>query len=225
LASIDSTLNEEDDPQFDIKGVSQMTHKLTCAAALGLALGMLVSAPIAAQESAAPCRLVDYDLILRPDPEDTPTEVGIGIYVVSVDRVDTADQSFRLDAFVRSSWMDPRLAAAVNAAGVQSCRFPLSEVWEPRVFVFNQQAASALLPEVVSVDTEGRVRYLQRIQATLHAPMELEDFPLDRQLLPLTLISIEYGPESLSFHHDEAAARRGEDMTIPAWQNRFGRPS
>ena len=176
---------------------------------------VLSSAPVAAlaQGSASVCDLGDYDPLRRPDPEGTPTEVGIGIYVVQLDRVDNVDQSFRLDAFFRLSWQDPRLAAVVNKAGAQQCRFPRGDVWEPRVIFFNRQDASLLMPDVVTVDAEGHVLYLQRVQSTLRSPMDLRDFPLDRQVLPLTFISVAYGPESVLLNLDKTAASR--DMAVP----------
>jgi hypothetical protein len=185
------------------------------------ALGLILSlSPVwaLAQSSPPSCDLGDYDPSQSPDPAGTPTEVGVGIYVVHLDRVDNLDQSFRLDFFLRLSWQDPRLAAVVGATGGRGCRFPLADVWEPRVLAFNRQDASLLLPRVVNVDAEGRVLHLQRVQTTLRAPMDLRDFPIDHQVLPLTLISIEYGPESVSLVTDETAATREHDVTIPGWE-------
>jgi hypothetical protein len=39
-------------------------------------------------------------------------------------------------------------------------------------------------------------------------------------VLPLTLISLEYGPESVTLSHDETLASRAEDVAVPGWQIR-----
>ena len=188
---------------------------------LGVAV-LLALAPVVAlaQGSAPGCELGEYDPSERPDPEGTPTEVGVGVYVIHLDRVDNLDQSFRLDAFLRLSWRDPRLATVVHRAGAAQCRFAVEAVWDPQVISFNRQDASLLLPEVVTVDAEGKVLYLRRFQTTLRSPMDLRDFPLDRQVLPLTLISVAYDPESVTLSHDETSASREKDLPVPGWQIR-----
>jgi len=183
--------------------------------ALALILS-LAPAGALAQGSASGCELGDYDATQRPDPEGTPTEVGVGVYVVHLDRVDNLDQSFRLDAFFRLSWQDSRLAEVVDAAGVEQCRFPRDAVWDPRVIIFNRQDLNVLLPDEVSVDVSGHVLYLQRVQSRLRSPMDLRDFPIDRQVLPLTFISIEYGPEEVALVVDETSATREPD--VPGWE-------
>ena len=72
------------------------------AVVVGLVLS-LAPAGALAQGRAAGCELGDYDPVQRPDPEGTPTEVGVGVYVVDLDRVDNVDESFRLDGFFISS--------------------------------------------------------------------------------------------------------------------------
>ena len=104
---------------------------LTRASVAALLLS-LAPVPVLAQGSPPACQLVDYDPTRRPEADGAPTAVGVGVYLVRLDRVDNLDQSFRLDAFFRLSWRDPRLAAVVGTAGVERCRFPLEAVWGPR---------------------------------------------------------------------------------------------
>jgi hypothetical protein len=82
----------------------------------------------------------------------------------------------------------------------------------------NRRSMSVGLPDVVTVDTEGQVRYVQRIQSTLVAPMDLRDFPMDRQSLPITFISYEYDPESVPLTLDETTASRETDVPISGWE-------
>ena len=181
------------------------------AVVAGLVLS-LAPVSVLAQGSPPGCDLADYDRSQRPDPTGTPTEVGVGVYVVHLDRVDNLDQSFRLDAFFRLSWRDPRLGEVVKAASVAQCRLPRAAVWDPRVIIFNRRDAHVLLPEEISVDASGHVIYLQRVQSKLRSPLDLRDFPIDEQVLPLTFISIDYGPEDVTLDVDNTALSRKPDL-------------
>jgi hypothetical protein len=85
----------------------------------------------------------------------------------------------------------------------------------------NRRSMSVGLPDVVTVGTEGQVRYVQRIRSTLVDSMDLRDFPMDRQSLPLTLISYEYGLNELALSLDETAGSREADVSVPAGQAGF----
>lgn len=158
-----------------------------------------------------------YDPALRPDPEGKPTEVGIGIYVIDIERVDDVEQTFRADLFAILRWRDPRLATSVQSSGLQECRVPREEVWNPAIVLFNQGSYDRQLPDVVRVDREGRVEYTHRFRGSLRSPLRLQEFPLDTQVLPITFLSIEYGPEQLKLAFDETAPRRAESFAIAGW--------
>lgn len=196
-------------------------HTLTASSARVLLAGLVLSllpAVALAQGRPPACDLSDYDATQRPDLEGTPTEVTIGVSIVRVDRVDNVDESFFLDGFFRLSWRDTRLAEVVKMANRPRCRFALTDVWEPSIDIFNRRETSIELPDVVTVDTEGHVRYIQRIQSTLLAPMDLRDFPMDTQRLPLTFISFQHGPEEITLSLDETTATRETDLSIAGWE-------
>ncbi len=158
-----------------------------------------------------------YDPARRPDPEGKPTEVGVGIYVVDIERVDDVDQTFRADLFAILRWRDPRLVASVQRSGFHACRIPRDEVWNPAIVLFNQGSYDRQLPDVVRVDREGRVEYTHRFRGLLRSPLRLQEFPLDTQVLPITFLSIEYGPEQLELAFDDTAPSRAEAFAIAGW--------
>jgi len=178
---------------------------------------VLAAPPALAQGVAGPCTLTGYDPTIRPDPEGTPTDVRIGIYVVEIDRIDNVDQSFRIDFFVALFWRDSRLASAVLDAGRGQCRFPRRDVWEPQLVLFNRRDLSSQLPETITTDSEGNVRYVQRLYGDLRSRFDLRDFPIDSQALPLSAVSIEYGPDALNVQLDETMPSRTEEFFIPGW--------
>ena len=169
------------------------------AATLGLAAPALGSQP--RQGSATQ----------RPDADAGPTEVAVAVYVIDIEAVDNAKQQYSADFVVDLIWSDLRLAGAPGRRSVH-------EVWHPQVILFNQRGVSALLPEMVEVDLDGRVRYLQRYYGSLASPFDLRDFPFDTQALPITLVSIVYGPEEVRFVFASELSGRANRFSIAEWR-------
>ena len=190
---------------------------LVSAGAVVAMLSVFVTPRVWAQGATNPCDLTDYDPTIRPDPEGQPTVVRIGIYVVEIDQVDNVEQSFRVDFFVLVSWNDARLGEVVHNGGRNRCFFSRLAVWEPRLVLFNRRDLTPQLPDVVTVEADGNARWVQRFYGDLRSPLDLRDFPLDSQVLPLTAVSIEYSPDEVRLGFDEASATRGDDLLIPGW--------
>jgi gamma-aminobutyric acid receptor subunit beta len=193
-------------------------RSLLRATSIALLLSPFMALSVSAQGGAEPCTLVNYDPTVRPDPEGKPTAVRVGIYVVEIDQIDNVEQSFRIDFFVILSWHDARLGDVVRHAGRNRCVLPRLAVWEPRLVLFNRRDLTPQLPDVVTVDNEGNARYVQRLYGDLRSPLDLRDFPTDSQVLPVTAISIEYGPDQLRLDFNEEAPSRGDDFLIPGWR-------
>ena len=149
--------------------------------------------------------------ITRPGPADTPTEVRVGIYVVDIEQIDNSRQQFAVDFVVDLIWNDPRLAVSPG-------RRSLNDVWHPQAYLFNQRGLETLLPQTVDVESDGSVRYLQRYYGSLSAPLDLRDFPFDSQALPITILSIMYGPADVQFVFASELSGRTERFSIVEWQ-------
>jgi len=195
-----------------------MTARPLLLAATLLIASFLLPAPGWTQGAGEACDLTGYDPTVRPDPAGTPTEVEIGVYVVEIDQVDNVGQGFRIDLFVLVSWSDSRLGRVVRDAGRSRCLLPRLAVWEPRLVLFNRRDLTPQLPDVVTVDGEGNARYAQRLYGDLRSPLDLHDFPIDAQVLPITAVSIEYGPDEVRLDFNEEAASRGDHLLIPGWR-------
>jgi hypothetical protein len=51
-------------------------------------------------------------LIERPAPDSGPTEISVGMWVVDISSIDSAQQTFTAEIAVVLRWKDPRLASA-----------------------------------------------------------------------------------------------------------------
>ena len=125
-----------------------------------------------------------YALGDRPDPPGVPTRVDLRLFLLDLSDVADLRQEFSVDLYVRVRWQDSRLA---TEATVSPRTLPLTQVWHPEIGALNQRGVSMLLPQIVRASSSGTVEYDQRIQGQFAAPLDLREFPADRQTLTIRL--------------------------------------
>ncbi len=162
-------------------------------------------------------------LIERPASEKGPTQVSVGIWIVDIDKIDSAEQNFTAEVAVVLRWKDPRLAH--TGSGV--VRYPLEQVWHPRVGIANETASVIRkFPDAVEVEPDGMLVYRQRYAGPFTQPLRLQSFPFDRQAFHIQLVAVRYGPNEVKFVPDqdwiqnglEQAAGIAPSITLPDWK-------
>jgi gamma-aminobutyric acid receptor subunit beta len=117
-------------------------------------------------------------VIERPAADLGPTQVSVGMWVVDISNIDSAQQNFTAEIAVVLRWKDSRLAHAGNGV----VRYPLEQVWHPRVVIVNEtNSVTHKLPESVEAEHDGTVLYRQRYAGAFTQPLRLRSFPFDRQ--------------------------------------------
>lgn len=152
----------------------------------------------------------------RPNAESGATDVAVGLYLIDVSRVDAADQSFTADLFILLSWHDPRLDGVFEATQ----RVPLDRVWNPRLQILNQRTVENTFPEQAEIAPDGTVTTRQRIVGTFSAPLDLHDFPRDKQRFGIRMVVPGYGPDEVRLvpvSADLAGELRSASFSIPDW--------
>ena len=152
----------------------------------------------------------------RPNAGSGATEVSVGLFLIDVSRVDGADQSFTADLFILLRWHDPRLEGVFDATE----RVPLETVWNPRLQIINQQSVSTTFPEQAEIAPDGTVITRQRYFGTFSAPLDLHDFPLDKQRFGIRMVVPGYGPDEVRLapeSADLAGGMRAETFSIADW--------
>ncbi len=140
---------------------------------------------------------------VRPDEKKGPTEIRFFVFLVDVDAIDDANQNFTVNVFLRLEWRDERLADPASPVR----KIKLENVWNPQVLVSNQQGRLAKsLAEIVEVDPDGTVRYRQRFTGELSQPLDLSEFPEDRQQFTIQFVSVANDSDRLMFVPMRAAA-------------------
>lgn len=123
--------------------------------------------------------------LARPTIWGEPTQVSVGLYVIDVDEVDSALQSFSASVYLEARWNIP----ALRHEGPAPLHRPWTEVWTPRLAVVNGQQAWRAFPETVEILPNGEVIYRQKIWGHFSQPLDLRDFPEDRQTLTVHVVA------------------------------------
>jgi hypothetical protein len=161
-------------------------------------------------------------LIERPNANAGPTEISIGIWIVDINSIDSAQQSFGADVFIALRWRDPRLAHT----GVGVAHYPLGQIWNPRAFIVNEtNSVTHRLPESVEADPDGTVVYRQRFVGSFTQALLLKSFPFDKQTFRVHLAALKYSHDEVNFVPDQKWMDAGikqaggisKSITLPDW--------
>src|ERR1700745_19452 len=160
--------------------------------------------------------------IERPEAEKGPTQVSVGIWVVDITNIDSAQQNFTADIAIVLRWKDARLAHT----GTGLAHYALDQIWTPRVSIANETSSVVRkLPESAEVEPDGTVLYRQRYVGSFTQPLRLQSFPFDRQAFRIQFVAIRYQPNEVVFVPDENWIRDGllkaagisRSVTLPDW--------
>jgi len=145
----------------------------------------------------------------RPNESKGPTTVHFLVFILDIDDINSAAQSFTANIYLRLRWQDNRLA---NPEGTTR-QIPLNDVWNPRVLLANQQGRlSQSLPEIVQVDPDGTVLYHQRYTGRLSQPLLLTEFPRDQHSFMVQFVGAGYNANELTFEPDYVRNIHGGSM-------------
>jgi hypothetical protein len=109
----------------------------------------------------------------------------VSIFLLDLDAIDSAAQSFQANVYFEATWKDPRLADASQGKTVTR---QLSDVWDPRLQILNQQRIWSSLPDEVDVAPDGTVAQRARVWGDFSQPLDLRDFPFDKQTIRIDVV-------------------------------------
>lgn len=156
----------------------------------------------------------------RPGVASGPTVVRLSITIIDVFAINDADESFVADFVVLMSWRDERLVWE-EETDVSSMVRNLEDVWNPGMVIVNGFGLSTGFPEVVEVQPDGTVHYLQRYQGTLSGAFDLRDFPADLQQLPVRLVFVGHSAQDISPELDLAGSVMLASAAVSGWTIRL----
>ena len=169
----------------------------------------------AAEEAAEKAEL----MARRPDEWRGPTKVHFLVFVIDIDNIDDANQTFAGNIYLRLRWKDKRLA---NPGG-STRQIRLEEVWNPQVLLANREGlVSKSLPDVVQVEPDGTVLYHQRYTGNLSQPLNLSAFPMDAHTFKIHFVAAGYTQYELEFVPDTFRNLNGgsisDELSLTDWK-------
>lgn len=151
----------------------------------------------------------------RPSDAGKPTEVWLQIYVLDVDDVNSADQNFGASVYYEARWNSPDL----KHPGPLPIFKDVSHVWTPSLTIANQQMAWDSYPDFVEIAPNGEVTYRQRTWARFSQALNLHNFPFDKQVLAIHLVSANETNDEVTFLPlRNAPAGIAEKFSVPDFQ-------
>ncbi|KAK9710758.1 Neurotransmitter-gated ion-channel transmembrane region [Popillia japonica] len=117
------------------------------------------------------------------------------MYVLSISSLSEVQMDFTLDFYFRQFWTDPRLAFR-KRQGVETLSVGsefIKNIWVPDTFFVNEKQSyfhiATTSNEFIRIHHSGSITRSIRLTITASCPMNLQYFPMDRQLCHIEIES------------------------------------
>lgn len=147
-------------------------------------------------------------------PAGESIKVHVFVFISDLNKIDSANQSFFANVFFGFRWRDPRLAHS----GAQKISRRLHKVWHPNFVIVNEQRVWRTFPEVVEIDSDGEVVYIQRVWGSFAQPHKLHDYPFDRHRFSIQFVTAGYTPKEIEIVTEtKAPSGISQQLSVADW--------
>ncbi|XP_053651805.1 gamma-aminobutyric acid receptor subunit beta isoform X5 [Cherax quadricarinatus] len=167
-----------------------------------------------------------YDKRIRPKYGGSPVIVGVTMHILSISSVSEVLMDFTLDFYFRQHWTDPRLSFP-DRGGLDELTVGseyLQKIWVPDTFFANEKKSyfhtATTSNEMLRITNQGKVLRSIRLTITASCPMNLQYFPMDRQLCIIEIESFGYSMDHirLSWHAGDRSVVIESDVSLPQFR-------
>ncbi|XP_043268561.1 gamma-aminobutyric acid receptor alpha-like isoform X2 [Venturia canescens] len=142
--------------------------------------------------------------------QGTPTVVKTNILIRSMGPVSELDMDYSMDCYFRQSWRDSRLSFLGPIKSLSLSIKMLERIWRPDTYFYNGKHSyvhTITVPnKLLRISQDGDILYSMRLTIKAKCPMELRNFPMDRQSCPLILGSYAYTSRQLVYEWQEGSS-------------------
>ncbi|XP_068154565.1 gamma-aminobutyric acid receptor subunit alpha-2 isoform X1 [Drosophila tropicalis] len=132
-----------------------------------------------------------------------PTVVRTNILIRSMGPVSELDMDYSMDCYFRQYWRDKRLSFKGPIKSLSLSIKMLDKIWRPDTYFYNGKHShihTITVPnKLLRLDQDGGILYSMRLTIKATCPMELKNFPMDRQSCPLVIGSYGYTNQQLVY--------------------------
>ncbi|XP_076352471.1 gamma-aminobutyric acid receptor subunit beta-like [Tachypleus tridentatus] len=165
-----------------------------------------------------------YDKRVRPNYGRDPVVVDVSMFIIGISSVSEVQMDFTLDFYFRQFWTDERLS--FKAGDLQSLSVGaevVDRIWVPDTFFANEKSAyfhHATTPNTfLRIGHDGRVLRSIRLTVTSSCPMDLQYFPMDRQLCTVEIESFGYTMTDIRYKWREGnSVGISQDLELPQFK-------
>ncbi|XP_066945758.1 gamma-aminobutyric acid receptor subunit beta isoform X3 [Macrobrachium rosenbergii] len=167
-----------------------------------------------------------YDKRIRPNYGGSHVDVGITMHILSISSLSEVQMDFTLDFYFRQHWTDPRLSFP-DRGGLDELTVGseyLQKIWVPDTFFANEKKSyfhmATTSNEMLRITNQGKVLRSIRLTITASCPMNLQYFPMDRQLCIIEIESFGYSMDHirLSWHAGDKSVVIESDVSLPQFR-------
>jgi len=177
-----------------------------CVGLIGLAALCLVPIETSANptEDEYCSAFIDQLVPTRTAPSDEATVVLVGLWPMDIGDFDDRNQTFFADFYLALEWVDSRLTyeglqltrvdGSIIVADPYECDVQPgwmtqeSRIWNPSLEFQGLRGDSSVRGERLLIYSDGTVNYEMRLSGTFKARFDFQNFPFDRQRIPLTVL-------------------------------------
>ncbi|XP_031767282.2 gamma-aminobutyric acid receptor subunit beta isoform X10 [Galleria mellonella] len=148
------------------------------------------------------------------------------MYVLSISSVSEVLMDFTLDFYFRQFWTDPRLAYK-KRTGVETLSVGsefIKNIWVPDTFFVNEKQSyfhiATTSNEFIRIHYSGSITRSIRLTITASCPMNLQYFPMDRQLCHIEIESFGYTMRDIRYKWNEGPNSVGvsSEVSLPQFK-------
>ncbi|KAK2716899.1 gamma-aminobutyric acid receptor subunit beta-like isoform X1 [Artemia franciscana] len=167
-----------------------------------------------------------YDKRVRPNYAGPPVDVGITLFIVSISSMSEVGMDFTTDFYFRQYWNDNRLRYS-KATGVELLSVSteyLRNIWVPDTFFPNEKTSyfhmATTSNEFLRIKYNGDINRSIRLTVTASCPMNLQYFPMDRQLCQIEIESFGFTTAEIRYawHTGANSVEIDQTVTLPQFQ-------
>lgn len=155
-----------------------------------------------------------------------PVLVRSSVHFVQIGAIDEKDGTFSATVDLRLRWTDTRLAyeksdgKAFKEYKDAATQTQLATMWSPVVEMINTTGAPSIRNSILRINPDGRVEWMQRLNAKFTTAFDPQRFPFDQQKLTVELAvrGEDQNRVALDFHQDDLDfSSSGFEQKLERW--------
>lgn len=151
-----------------------------------------------------------------PEPGKT-VEVRVGVTFLDIEKLDAATSTYTVMGYFFYEWKDRRLAFKQLEPDHFHIYRP-DEIWTPNLEIVNAVNYHEMVPAELLGHPDGTVLYKTHFVATLTTPLNLRNFPFDRQDLRFIVEPFDHSSDHVKLVWDQAKTRVAPDAFLAEWE-------